>query len=348
MSCEVHGRKIGHGEPCFVVAEAGVNHDNDLEQGRMLVQAALDSGADAIKWQSYEAEKLAAIDSPLYWGGQETSQREAFQKTDKLRGDDFAELVDYSRAMGLPAFSTPFDLGAVDVLEQLDVPLYKIASGDITYHDLLRKVASTGKPILMSTGGSTMDEIEAAEKVIAGEYGALKVPPLVILACTLCYPTADQDANLRQIEVLLEIGYPVGLSDHTQSYVLPAVAVALGACVVEKHFTISRKIIGSPDHQMSMDPGMMGRMVESIRATESALGRPRKVVLPCEEPARLNARRSVAAAADVLEGRVIQRSDLTALRPGVGIPPYRMDEVVGSRAKRLISAGSIIREDDTA
>lgn len=349
MSFEVEGRRIGQGEPCFIIAEAGVNHDNDPEQARLLVDTALSAGCDAIKWQSYEADKLAAIDSPLYWSGGETSQREAFAKSDQLSRDDFAEVMDYASTMGLTSFSTPFDLVLVDFLETLSVPLYKIASGDITYHDLLRKVAGTGKPMLLSTGGSTMDEIEAAEQVIAKEHGTgIGVPPLIILACTLCYPTADEDANLRQIEVLLELGYPVGLSDHTQSMVLPAVAVALGACVVEKHYTISRQIVGSPDHQMSMDPVMMAKLVENIRDTERALGRAVKAVLPCEEPARLNARRSVAAARDVIEGGVIGRADLTALRPGGGIPPYRMGSVVGARAKRCILSGSIIREEDLA
>jgi len=347
MSFGVEGRRIGYGEPCFVVAEAGVNHDNDPAQARDLVDTAKKAGADAIKWQSYKAEKLAAIDSPLYWSGGETSQREAFAKSDRLSPEDFAEVMSYSGAMGLTAFSTPFDLEAVDALEVLGVPLYKIASGDITYHDLLRKVASTGKPILLSTGGSTMDEIEAAEQVIAQEYG-VPVPPLVILACTLCYPTADEDANLRQIEALQELGYPVGLSDHTQSTVLPAVAVGLGACVVEKHYTVSRHIVGSPDHQMSMDPLMMAELVRNIRTTEHGLGHGRKVVLPCEEPARLNARRSVAAVEDILEGGVIRQEQLTALRPGVGIPPYDGGHVVGSKAKRSIPAGSIIREDDLA
>ena len=149
MTFEVGGHKVGPGEPCFVIAEAGVNHDNNLAQARDLVDAAIGAQCDAIKWQSYQADKIAAIDSPLYWGGAETSQREAFSKSDKLSQEDFAEVIDYSQAMGLPGFSTPFDLGAVDFLEDLNVPLYKIASGDITYHDLLRKVASTGKPMLL-------------------------------------------------------------------------------------------------------------------------------------------------------------------------------------------------------
>ena len=349
MSFDIAGRRVGSGEPCFIIAEAGVNHDNDLAQAHDLVDAAMHSGADAIKWQSYKAHKLAAIDSPLYWGGSETSQREAFAKSDKLSPEDFAEVLDYSEAMGLPAFSTPFDLGAVDFLEGLNVPLYKIASGDITYHDLLRKVASTGKPILLSTGGSTLDEVEAAEQVIVKASGTgIGVPPLVLLACTLCYPTADEDANLRQIEALLELGYPVGLSDHTQSMVIPAVAVALGACVVEKHFTVSREIIGSPDHQMSMDPPMMTALVQNIRKTEAALGHAVKTVLPCEEPARQNARRSVAAAVDILEGGVVHASDLTCLRPAGGIAPEDMDALVGHRATRCIQAGSIIRMDDLA
>lgn len=349
MTFKVSGRKVGMGEPCFIIAEAGVNHDNDVGQARDLVDAALEAGADAIKFQSYKAAKIAAIDSPLYWGGKETSQREAFAKSDKLPADDFADVVDYAEAMGLIGFSTPFDLGAVDFLESLGVPLYKIASGDITYHDLLRKVAGTGKPILLSTGGSTMDEVEQAEQVIAKEHGTgIGVPPLVLLACTLCYPTADEDANLRQIEALLELGYPVGLSDHTQSTVLPAVAVALGACVVEKHFTVSREIIGSPDHQMSMDPAMMADLVQNIRTTESALGHAVKEVLPCEEPARKNARRSVAAKVGILEGGVVKRSDLTCLRPGVGVQPEDIDAMVGHRATRSIPAGSIIRMDDLA
>ena len=349
MSFDLEGRRIGQGEPCFIVAEAGVNHENDVNLAKWLIDAAIGAGCDAIKFQTYKADKLAAVDSPLYWDGEEKSQREVFAKSDKMTREEFTSVMGYAGHNGIVSFSTPFDLDAVDFLETLSVPLYKVASADITYHDLLRKIASTGKPIMLSTGASTMDEIEVAEQVISKEFGAgIGVPPLVILACTLNYPTEDVDANLRQIEALLELGYPVGLSDHTQSMVVPAVAVALGACVVEKHFTTDRTIKGVPDHAISMDPTMMAKIVENIRSTERALGAAQKVVLACERTSRMHARRSVAAMVEIPEGGVIQREMLTCLRPGGGVPPQDIDSLVGHKATRRLFAGTTIREGDVA
>lgn len=346
MAFEVNGRRVGPDEPCFIIAEAGVNYDNNPERARLLVDDAQSAGCDAVKFQTYKAEKIAAIESPLYWKGGETTQREAFGKLDKLSPEDFARVVAYSRGKGLPAFSTPFDLDAVDFLESLGVPLYKIASGDITYMDLVRKVASTGKPILLSTGASVPSEIERALRWIEEEMGC--DAQLVVLACTLCYPTEDRWANLRQLEALKEFGYPVGLSDHTQSTVLPAVAVALGACVIEKHFTLSRDLQGSADHQMSMDPRMMALLVRSVRSTEAALGEPSKIVFGVEGSARVNARRSVAAAVPIFKGGVIRREMLTALRPAGGVPPWQIDQLVGLRAMRNIQAGETIYRGDVA
>ena len=344
MGFTIAGHRIGPGEPCFIIAEAGVNHENQASNAKFLVDDAIGSGCDAIKFQTYQADKLAAVDSPLYWNGSEKSQREVFAKSDKLSRADFAGVMDYARERGIVAFSTPFDFDAVDFLETLNVPLYKVASADITYHDLLRKMARTGKPILLSTGASEMDEIERALEVI-GETSP--TPPVVLLACTLCYPTKDEDANLRQIEALAELGHPVGLSDHTESTVLPSVAVALGACVVEKHFTFDRGFRnGVPDHKMSMDPLMMTYMVNSIRSTERALGVAEKVVLGCEREARRNARRSVAAVVEIPEGGVLKSEMLTCLRPGGGIAPEDLDALIGHRAVRRIFAGTIIREGD--
>jgi sialic acid synthase SpsE len=333
-SFAIDGRAVGIGEPCYVIAEAGVNHNCDVALGRALVETAHAAGADAIKFQSYTAGKIATRVAPRYWveaQDPEGTQWDTFDRLDKLSPADFASLLAHAQAVGLTAFSTPFDDEAVDELVRLRVPAFKIASADLTCHGLIARAARVGKPMILSTGTSTLSEVEEALEV-CGKAGNEQV---AILHCTLKYPCPPEGINLRMMEHLMRAfpGVPVGLSDHSLGISVPLAAVALGACIVEKHFTVDKKLSGSPDHHLSLDPADLKAMVQGIRTVEKALGRPVKGVEPLEEEAYRFARRSVTSARAIPRGATIARDMLTYKRPGTGISPRHLDLVVGRTAR---------------
>lgn len=333
-SFEIAGRTVGKGQPCYVIAEAGVNHNCDLQLGLRLVDEARTAGADAIKFQNYTASKISTRVAPRYWvepQDPQGTQWDTFAKLDKLSNDDFARLLEHARRIGLTAFSTPFDDEAVDFLDSLGVPAFKIASADLTCHPLLERVARRGKPVILSTGTSTLSEVEEALEVChrAGNE------QVVLLHCTLKYPCPPEGINLRMMEHLMRAfpEVPVGLSDHSLGISVPQAAVALGACMIEKHYTVDKSLPGSPDHHLSVDAPELRAMVQGIRTVEAALGKAQKGLEPLEADAWRFARRSVTSACAIPQGATITRAMLTYKRPGTGISPRFFDFVVGRVAR---------------
>jgi sialic acid synthase SpsE len=337
------GRLIGDGHPAFVIAEAGVNHNEDLELGRDLIREAKRAGADAIKFQSYKAEKISTRTAPRYWvepDDPDGSQYDTFRKLDAFGPEEHAELFRFARQEGILCFSAPFDDEAVDMLDELGVPGYKIASADLTDHPLLEKVAVKGKPVLLSTGLATIAEIGEALDVLRAKGN----DQVVLLHCTLQYPCAPENANLRMMLHMKAAfpGVPVGLSDHTLGIAVPQAAVALGAVAVEKHYTVDKKLRGSPDHHLSVDPRDLEEMVASIRTIEKAMGRYEKGPVEAESAAYRYARRSIVSARDIPKGTVIQEDMLTFKRPGTGIYPKHAEVVVGRTAKVDIPEDTVL------
>jgi len=333
----IAGRPVGIGRPCYVIAEAGVNHNCDVQLGYKLIETAGAAGADAIKFQSYTASKIATRVAPRYWvepADPQGTQWDTFDKLDKLSDRDFKSLLGHARHVGLTAFSTPFDDEAVDFLASLDVPAFKIASADLTCHGLIERAARVGKPMLLSTGTSTLSEVEEALEVCrrAGNE------EVALMHCTLKYPCPPEAINLRMMEHLMRAfpGVPVGLSDHSLGTSVPQAAVALGACVIEKHYTVDKTLPGSPDHHLSVDPAEMRAMVDGIRTVEKALGKAEKGLEPMEKDAYLYARRSVTSKVRIPRGATVTREMLTYKRPGTGISPRYLDMVVGRVAKQDI------------
>jgi len=329
----INGRRVGKGEPCYVIAEAGVNHNCDVQLGYRLIETAAEAGADAIKFQSYEASKIATRAAPRYWvepQDPQGTQWDTFDKLDKLSERDFKALLGHAQQVGVTAFSTPFDDGAVDFLAGLGVPAFKIASADLTCHGLIERAARVGKPMILSTGTSTLGEVEEALEVCrrAGN------PEVVLLHCTLKYPCPPEGINLRMMEHLMRAfpEVPVGLSDHSLGISVPQAAVALGACMIEKHYTVDKTLPGSPDHHLSVDPADMKAMVAGIRTVERAMGKAVKGLEPLEAEAWRYARRSLTSAVAIPRGTRIGREMLTYKRPGTGISPRFLDQVVGRLA----------------
>jgi sialic acid synthase SpsE len=333
-SFTIAGRTVGQGHPCYVIAEAGVNHNCDVALGYRLIDTARAAGADAIKFQSYTAGKIATRVAPRYWVEKDDpqgTQWDTFDKLDKLSDRDFRSLVDHARKVGITAFSTPFDDEAVDFLASLDVPAFKIASADLTCHGLIERAARLGRPMILSTGTSTLAEVEEALEVCrrAGNE------QVALMHCTLKYPCPPEGINLRMMEHLMRAfpEVPVGLSDHSLGISVPQAAVALGATFLEKHYTVDKKLPGSPDHHLSVDPADMRAMVEGIRTVEKALGTAVKGLEPLEKDAFRFARRSVTSSARIPRGATITRAMLTYKRPGTGISPKFLDLVVGRVAR---------------
>lgn len=331
-------RRIGKGEPAFVIAEAACNHMCQLDMARKMIDLAFEAGADAIKFQTYKAEHLARKMATAYWAGQKISQIDYYRKLDKFGVKEYAELFNYAKDKGIIAFSTPFDIDSASMLNELGMQLFKIASCDLPDTRLLRHVANFNKPIILSTGASTPEEIDQAILTIF-ETGNFQ---LILLACTLSYPTKNEDANISKIKSLQQ-RYPgmiIGLSDHTEpdeDMIIPSVGVAMGAKVIEKHYTLDRSMTGS-GHFFSADPDDLKKMVLNIRLVETVAGSQELKVFEAEEAARNNARRSIVAAKFIKKGEVITAEMLGMKRPADGLPGYMIDEIIGKKAKTDIEA----------
>jgi N-acetylneuraminate synthase len=343
----IGNRAVGDGHPTYVVAEAGVNHKGSLELARQMVWEAAGAGADAIKFQSYKAETLVTRWAPRYWEDDEPSgtQFAIFKRSDMFGEQEFTALYEECQRAGIAFLSTPFDLGFVHFLDKLGMPAFKIASADLTNLPLVRQAARKGKPLIMSTGASTLREIRAAVETVRTEGNE----QLALLHCVLSYPTRNDHANLLRIPALARKfpDIPIGFSDHTISKrcaIVPTAAVALGAQLIEKHFTLRRTWPGD-DHYLSVDPKQLTTLVRNVRTVEKALGSADLGVLDVEAEARQYARRSIVARVDISRGSVIERGMLIMKRPGTGISPMKMDSVVGCTAGQDIRADTALTWD---
>jgi sialic acid synthase SpsE len=345
MDVEVH---VEGAEPlrkgaCRVIAEAGANHNNSVERGIEMSRRAAQAGAWAIKFQLYKADSISVPESPKYWTDPfgTATQYEAFRLSDRLDYDAYAEIAAACRKLGIVFFATPFDLAAVDALERIGVTLYKIASADITHRPLLEAVAATGKPVLVSTGAATAAEIHRA-------IGWTGWTPerLVLLVCTLTYPTPDADAHFARLASFRREFEPylVGTSDHTLGTAGAWMTAALGGVCIEKHYTIDKRLPDVPDHAMSVEPGELAEMVAACDRAATLLGSEWIGVRESEQPARANARRSIVLERDVAAGEVLSRADLGFKRPGTGIAPFEADRVLGARLRADLPRGTVLTE----
>jgi len=341
---------IGAGEPTFIVAEAGVNHNGDLERAKELVIKAAEAGASAVKFQTYKAARLVTKTAPRFWNwdGEEIpsgTQYDSYSQLDKLPLDAYYEIAETCRRHNIEFLSTPFDEESADFLtEELDMQAIKVSSSDLTNIPFLKYLAKKQLPMIVSTGAATLGEIEEAVNTIENE-GNEKI---IILHCTLCYPTEAKDANLKIIGTLETIfpRYPIGLSDHTIGITIPIAAVAFGAKVIEKHYTIDKTLLKSADHWLSVDPPELKAMVNNIRLVELASGSGEKKVLDVEQVTYKYDRRSIVAAKDIPKGTIIREDMLVMKRPGTGIPPKFIDLIIGRKAKKDIKEDTLLPWDD--
>ncbi len=329
---EISGREIGQGLPAYIVAEMSANHHQDFDHAVRLIETAKENGAEAIKLQTYTPDTLTIdVDSDLFRCGKgspwEGRTRYSLYEEAHMPWEWQPALAQIANDLGLDLFSTAYDDTAVDFLEEMDVPAYKVASFELVDLPLLRRVAQTHKPVILSTGMATLCEIDEAIRTIR-EAGARQ---LALLKCTSAYPAPAEEVNLRTIPHLAEaFDVPVGLSDHTLAIGVPVAAVALGACIVEKHLTLSRAD-GGPDSAFSVEPHEFKEMVEAIRVAENALGRVRYDVTDQERESRV-ARRSLFVVEDVKAGERFTRRNVRSIRAGHGLHTRYLGEILGRRA----------------
>lgn len=346
LPIRIGDREVGPGRPCLVIAEAGVNHNGDPALAEQLVAAAAQAGADAVKFQSFRAEGVASRVAPKAAYQQRTtdpheSQQEMLRRLE-LDAEAHRRLQACCQDHGILFLSSPFDIPSADLLEALGVPAFKLGSGELTNRLLLEHVAAKRKPLLLSTGMAWLGEVEQALRW-ARNRGAAEV---ALLHCVSQYPAQAEDTNLRALLTLRRcLQVPVGYSDHTIGPAVPLAAVALGACIVEKHFTLDRTLPG-PDHAASCEPRELAELVRAIRTVEAALGDGCKRPAAGELENRSLVRRSLAAACDLPRGTRLDAAQLTALRPGSGIEPALLPQVAGRTLARDVAAGELLSWED--
>jgi pseudaminic acid synthase len=342
---KISGRAIGAGQPCYIIAELSANHGHSFEKALEIVRAAKEAGADAIKLQTYTPDTLTIdcrrpefmVGHGTIWEGKNLYDlyTEAYTPWEWQ-----PELKREAEHLGMHCFSTPFDDTGVDFLELMEVPAHKIASFELVDTELLKKVASTGKPVIMSTGMATFEEISEAVQILR-DAGCNQ---LALLKCTSAYPSMPEDMNLRTIPHLAEsFGVPVGLSDHTLVNVVPVAAVALGACVIEKHLTL-RRSEGGPDSAFSLEPDEFRAMVEAVRIAEKAMGSV-SYSLTENEAASRGFRRSLFVVEDVKKGDKFTRENVRSIRPAHGLAVKEIARVLGSAARVDIARGTPLSKD---
>lgn len=326
---------------CLIIAEAGVNHNGDINIAKQLVDAALEAGVDAIKFQSFKAENLVTKNAPKAdYQKQTTGNGNQYEMLKKLElsYDEHIILKNYSEEKGIMFISTPFDFESVDLLEKLDIPLYKISSGDLTNTPLLKYIAKLNKPMIVSTGMANLGEVEIAVAAIK-ETGNDKIS---LLHCTSNYPTYYEDVNLNAMITLKNaFKLPIGYSDHTIGIEIPIAAVAMGAKIIEKHFTMDKAMEG-PDHKASLNPEELKEMVKSIRNIEKAFGDGVKRCNESEKSTQNVARKSIVASVNIKKGEIISYDNITFKRPGYGISPMFSCEVIGKTTIADITADDFI------
>jgi N,N'-diacetyllegionaminate synthase len=339
-SFEIGGTPVGAGARCYVIAEAGANHNRDLGMARELIDVAADAGADAVKFQTYSGAGIYSTKTPRFKYLDDDRSPQELLEAISLPRKWQPELAEHARERGIFFFSSPFDHEAVDQLAEVGVPAFKIASFEIVDLPLIRKAASVGVPLIVSTGMAVYGEIEDALGA-AAEAGNDRV---ALLRCASVYPAPPAIMNLRAMATMrAAFGVPVGLSDHTRGIAVPAGGAALGMDLLEKHFTLSRELDG-PDHKFAVEPDELKAMIQGVREVEEALGNGRLEGPSDEEKEEMYslARRSLIAACDIPAGTEITREMLTVKRPGFGIPPKQLDVVVGRVARVDIEFDDVI------
>ena len=344
----MHGRasqdrraKDWTGQPCLIIAEAGVNHNGNLEMALRLVDSAAEAGADVVKFQTFKSEQVVSPVAPkaeyqVQTTGNAESQLEMVKKLE-LPPEAFQLIARRCVERGITFLSSPFDYDSVDLLEELGVVAYKTGSGELTNLPFLSYIAAKGKPIILSTGMANLDEVAVAVDAVKAAGNR----DLVILHCVSNYPAAASSVNLRAMKTLEEeFGVPVGYSDHTEGIAVPIAAASLGACVIEKHFTLDCNLPG-PDHRASLEPSQLAAMVRAVRTVEAALGDGVKRPAAEELSTASVARRSLVAAHDLPAGTVLAESMIAIRRPGTGLPPALLRQLVGRRLRQDLPAGNL-------
>ena len=328
----------------FVIAEAGINHNGSIELAKKLIDVAVKAGADAVKFQTFRAESIISKFAPKANYQKETTDLKESQldmvKKLELSYDDFEELYNYCKEKGIIFMSTPFDIESARFLKDLGLEILKIPSGEITNYLLLREIGSYGMEVILSTGMADLGEIEDALDVLI-EAGTPR-EKITILHCNTEYPTPYKDVNLKAMLTIKEaFKVKVGYSDHTLGIEIPIAAIALGAEVIEKHFTLDKKLPG-PDHQASLEPEELKKMIEAIRNVEKALGTGIKKPSDSERKNLPIVRKSIVAKRNIKKGEMFSEENLTVKRPGTGISPMRWNEVIGKRASRDFEKDEVI------
>jgi sialic acid synthase SpsE len=337
MNFKINNTQVGDKHPCYIIAEIGMNHNGDINLGKKMIQAALNAGANAVKFQSFLTEKFLNKD---FFDFEERKKYE-------LNENEHIELKEYANDIGIDFFSTPLDITSLDLLDKIGVGCFKIASCDLNNLDLIEKISKKGKPVIFSTGYAKIHEIHQAYNVLRNN----NCPDIGIMHCMASYPTSIENMNLNNLSMLQEM-FPlavIGYSDHSLDYELfPPVAVAMGAKIIEKHFTINRDLPGY-DHSMSLNPDMFSKMVSNIRKVEESFGESRdlhKGLYECESERRNNARRSLHWSKNIKKGQVIDESSFINLRPGKGIPPEFMKKFIGLHLTTDVKAHSFVEYSD--
>lgn len=335
---KIANKLIGKQYPCFIIAEAGINHDGDIEKAKMLIDKAVDSGADAVKFQTHipEKEMLKNAFTADYVGD---SLFDLLKRVE-LSKQDHIDLKSYAEEKGILFLSTPFSREAADLLEEISISAYKVGSGEMTNLPLIEHIARKGKPMIISTGMSTFEEIKETVDFVKKINN-----DIAVLHCTSSYPSKYEDVNLKVIERLKgELKIPIGLSDHSIGIYTALAGVVLGASIIEKHFTISREWPG-PDQKASLEPDELKALVEGIRAIEKALGGIKKINDE-EIPVKKMARESVVSLIDIPRSTIIGPDMVWVKRPGTGIPAKELNKIIGKKTKQDIGANKLILWED--
>ncbi len=341
-SITIGNRQIGPGQPCFIIAEVGVNHNGDPELAKRMIDAVAEAGVDCVKFQTFSAEEFCNSPEDTYtYKSQGTLVTESMQgmfKRLELSRDKLGGIFEYARKKGLIPLSTPADKQAVDLLVDLQVEAFKVGSDDLVYTPFIEYIAFKKKPIIISSGMANAADIDRAIDVLVGAGNE----EIIILHCTSLYPTPEREVNLRRIVTLESMyAYPVGFSDHSEGITAALGAVALGACLIEKHFTLDKNSSG-PDHWFSADFVELSALVREVRRLEKNMGSGR-IWPSVEERDMANlARRSIVAARDIPAGSQIQEADLAYRRPGTGLLPFDRTKVLGKAPRRTLSRGTLI------
>ena len=333
----------------LIIAEAGVNHDGNLEKAINLIDIAAEAGADFVKFQTYKSEKLVSktAEKANYQTINETIKSDSqfeLLKSLEIPLSWYPSLIKRCKEKEIEFLSTGFDEGSLKILQDLNISIFKIPSGEITNKPYLEYISKTDKKIILSTGMSNLDEVSMAIEILTSK--GRKKEDITVLHCNTEYPTPYEDVNLNAMVSMKEkFNINVGYSDHTQGIEVPIAAVALGASVIEKHFTLDKKSIG-PDHKASLNPNELKTMILSIRNIEKSLGTNSKIVSPSEEKNLTIVRKSIHIKNDIKKGSRIERKDLIMLRPGDGISPMNIDEVIGREALSSLSMGHKLTKSD--